>query len=115
MQTGIGNRSSIAQLDIRVNKRTGSPTALCRAAPFASLAHTPLPVLEQLSRTIDALCRSESGQVLAMLVRLLGDLDLAEEAMHDKAFDLNEVAHFCFKEDCRKRDRERRCDRSGRR
>ena len=41
----------------------------------------PLP--EQLSRTIETLYRSESGRVLATLVRLLGDLDLAEEAMHE--------------------------------
>jgi len=38
---------------------------------------------EQLSRTIETLYRSESGRVLATLVRLLGDLDLAEEAMHE--------------------------------
>src|ERR1700745_1246021 len=41
------------------------------------------PVPEPLSRTIEALYRSESGRVLATLVRLLGDLDLAEEAMHE--------------------------------
>src|ERR1700739_298105 len=43
----------------------------------------PPPVTEQLSRTIESLDRSESGRVLATLVRLLGDLDLAEEAMHE--------------------------------
>jgi RNA polymerase sigma-70 factor (ECF subfamily) len=43
----------------------------------------PPPVPEQLSRTIEVLYRSESGRVLATLVRLLGDLDLAEEAMHE--------------------------------
>jgi len=48
----------------------------------------PPPVPEPLSRaqlntTIETLYRSESGQVLATLVRLLGDLDLAEEAMHE--------------------------------
>lgn len=43
----------------------------------------PPPVPEQLSRTIENLYRSESGRVLATLVRLLGDLDLAEEAMHE--------------------------------
>src|SRR5215831_11305185 len=43
----------------------------------------PSPVPEQLSRTIETLYRSESGRVLATLVRLLGDLDLAEEAMHE--------------------------------
>ena len=38
---------------------------------------------EQFSRTIETLYRSESGRVLATLVRLLGDLDVAEEAMHE--------------------------------
>ncbi len=41
------------------------------------------PVPEPLSRTIETLYRSESGRVLATLVRLLGDLDLAEESMHE--------------------------------
>src|SRR5579863_4216048 len=45
----------------------------------------PPPVPEQLSKTIETLNRSESGRVLATLVLLLGDLDLAEESMH-KAF-----------------------------
>jgi RNA polymerase sigma-70 factor (ECF subfamily) len=43
----------------------------------------PQPVPEQLSKTIETLYRSESGRVLATLVRLLGDMDLAEEAMHE--------------------------------
>jgi hypothetical protein len=43
----------------------------------------PPPVPEQLSRTIETLYRSESGRVLATLVRLLADLDLAEESMHE--------------------------------
>jgi RNA polymerase sigma-70 factor (ECF subfamily) len=43
----------------------------------------PPPVHEQLSRTVETLYRSESGRVLATLVRLLGDLDLAEESMHE--------------------------------
>jgi len=43
----------------------------------------PPPVPEQLSRTIETLYRSESGRVLATLVRLLGDLGLAEESMHE--------------------------------
>src|SRR5215475_12200141 len=41
------------------------------------------PVPEHLSATLETLYRSESGRVLATLVRLLGDLDLAEEAMHE--------------------------------
>ena len=43
----------------------------------------PPLVPEQLNRTIEAIYRSESGRVLATLVRLLGGLDLAEEAMHE--------------------------------
>src|SRR5215510_547456 len=43
----------------------------------------PPPVPEQLSKTIETLYRSESGRVLATLVRILGDLDLAEEAMNE--------------------------------
>src|ERR1700760_4053579 len=43
----------------------------------------PPPVPEQVSMAIEALYRSESGRVLATLERLLGDLDLAEESMHE--------------------------------
>jgi RNA polymerase sigma-70 factor (ECF subfamily) len=43
----------------------------------------PQNVPEELGRTIETLYRSESGRILATLVRLLGDLDLAEEAMHE--------------------------------
>ena len=43
----------------------------------------PSLVPEQVSSTIDTLFRSESGGVLATVVRLLGDLDLAEEATHE--------------------------------
>src|SRR5271169_1013781 len=43
----------------------------------------PVPAPEQHSKTIETLYRSESGRVLATLVRLLGDLDLAEESMHE--------------------------------
>ncbi len=43
----------------------------------------PASVPEPLSKIIETLYRSESGRVLATLARLLGDLDLAEEAMHE--------------------------------
>src|SRR5262245_15392274 len=36
-----------------------------------------------LQREIDAMYRSDSRRVLATLIRLLGDFDLAEEALHD--------------------------------
>src|ERR1700685_3930474 len=43
----------------------------------------PEHVPQELSRTLEAIYRSESGRILATLVRLLGDLDVAEEAMHE--------------------------------
>jgi RNA polymerase sigma-70 factor (ECF subfamily) len=43
----------------------------------------PQNVPEELSRTIETLYRSESGRILATLARLLGDIDVAEEAMHE--------------------------------
>ena|SRR5436190_13595882 len=36
-----------------------------------------------MRETVDAVYRSESRRILATLIRLLGDFDLAEEAMHD--------------------------------
>jgi RNA polymerase sigma-70 factor, ECF subfamily len=43
----------------------------------------PPRVPEKFVKIIETLYRSESGRVLATLVRLLGDLDLAEESMHE--------------------------------
>jgi RNA polymerase sigma-70 factor (ECF subfamily) len=43
----------------------------------------PPGVPKQLSKTVETLYRLESGRVLATLMRLLGDLELAEEAMHE--------------------------------
>jgi RNA polymerase sigma-70 factor (ECF subfamily) len=39
--------------------------------------------IEQLRESLDAIYRAESGRILATLIRLLGDFDLAEDAMHD--------------------------------
>jgi RNA polymerase sigma-70 factor (ECF subfamily) len=38
---------------------------------------------EQIRELLDSLYRLDSGRILATLIRLLGDLDLAEEAMHE--------------------------------
>lgn len=56
---------------------------LCGVRSFVSLTCMPQNVPEDLSRTIETLYRSESGRILATLTRLLGDLDVAEEAMHE--------------------------------
>ena len=39
--------------------------------------------LNDVREMVDAIYRSESRQVLATLIRLLGDLETAEEALHD--------------------------------
>src|SRR5258706_3890927 len=38
---------------------------------------------EQMRELLDSLYRVDSGRILATLIRLLGDFDLAEEAMHE--------------------------------
>ena len=38
---------------------------------------------EQIRERLDSLYRLDSGRILATLIRLLGDFDLAEEAMHE--------------------------------
>jgi RNA polymerase sigma-70 factor (ECF subfamily) len=40
-------------------------------------------VADEARRAVDAVYRAESRRVLATLIRLLGDFDLAEEALHD--------------------------------
>src|SRR6187402_1903854 len=39
--------------------------------------------IEQVRESLDSLYRAESGRILATLIRLLGDFDLAEDAVHD--------------------------------
>ena len=40
-------------------------------------------ITAEQARTVDAVYRSDSRHVLATLIRLLGDFDIAEEALHD--------------------------------
>jgi RNA polymerase sigma-70 factor (ECF subfamily) len=49
----------------------------------APLSATPTIVTTDVNDRVAAIYRAESRRVLATLVRLLGDFDLAEEALHD--------------------------------
>jgi len=44
---------------------------------------SPEQIVEQIRELLDSLYRVDSGRILATLIRLLGDFDLAEEAMHE--------------------------------
>src|SRR5580692_7062399 len=66
--------------------------ALCIHPPFAKLIRSSWIAkvvfmsersTEQIRELLDSLYRVDSGRILATLVRLLGDFDLAEEAMHE--------------------------------
>src|SRR5918996_764441 len=41
------------------------------------------PTTAEAREMVDAVYRTESRRILATLIRLLGDFDLAEEALHD--------------------------------
>lgn len=43
----------------------------------------PETTIEQVRENLEALYRAESSRILATLIRLLGDFDLAEDAVHD--------------------------------
>src|SRR3984893_13991486 len=66
--------------------------ALCIDPPFAKLIRSSWIAkvvfmsersTEQIRELLDSLYRVDSGRILATLIRLLGDFDLAEEAMHE--------------------------------
>src|SRR6202040_4473050 len=44
---------------------------------------SPKQIHAQIRELLDSLYRVDSGRILATLIRLLGDFDLAEEAMHE--------------------------------
>src|SRR5271170_3594063 len=56
---------------------------LIRGGCFARVGVMSEGSTEQIRELPDSLYRSDSGRILATLIRLLGDFDLAEEAMHE--------------------------------
>src|SRR5437879_10958093 len=70
--------------------------SLCIDPPFAKLIRSswfgkvvvmsersPEQIHDQIRELLDRLYRVDSGRILATLIRLLGNFDLAEEAMHE--------------------------------
>jgi RNA polymerase sigma-70 factor (ECF subfamily) len=56
---------------------------LIRGSWFAKVVVMSEPSTEQIRELLDSLYRVDSGRILATLIRLLGDFDLAEETMHE--------------------------------
>src|SRR6266481_6020506 len=56
---------------------------LIRGSWFAKVVVMSEPSTERVRELLDSLYRVDSGRILATLIRLLGDFDLAEEAMHE--------------------------------
>jgi RNA polymerase sigma-70 factor, ECF subfamily len=56
---------------------------LIRGRWFAKVVVMSERSTEQVRELLDSLYRVDSGRILATLIRLLGDFDLAEEAMHE--------------------------------
>lgn len=48
-----------------------------------ALSAAPSPATESIGKEVETLYRAESRRVFATLIRLLGDFDLAEEALHE--------------------------------
>jgi RNA polymerase sigma-70 factor (ECF subfamily) len=57
--------------------------ALVQTRPANILPPMLESAVEQVRENLDAIYRAESGRIRATLIRLLGDFDLAEDAVHD--------------------------------
>ena len=61
------------------------------AKPANILSWMAESAIEQVRESLDAIYCAEFGRIFATLIRLLGDFDLAEDAMH-RAFAANLIA-----------------------
>ena len=71
----------------RTSTRPTSIAARIPGARMGSIEVRPIMEMARLSRpasmSLERIYREESGRILATLIRLVGDFDLAEEVMHD--------------------------------
>jgi RNA polymerase sigma-70 factor (ECF subfamily) len=92
LETRIGNFASTEEAVLLLQIFSVTTWALCIDPPFAKLIRgsrfAKVAVMskrstEQIRELLDSLYRVDSGRIQATLIRLLGDFDLAEEAMHE--------------------------------
>ena len=67
---------------VKLIRRSWFAKVVVMSEPVMS-ERSPEQIHEQIRELLDSLYRVESGRILATLIRLLGDFDLAEEAMHE--------------------------------
>jgi len=68
---------------MRITTRKVGPESSFNNRKIARIGALVTFVLMRAREVVDAIYRSDSRRILATLIRLLGDFDRAEEAMHD--------------------------------
>ena len=80
-------QSLILTTSLLIQRIDPSFAKLIRGSWFARVVvmseRSPDQIDEQIRELLESLYRVDSGRILATLIRLLGDFDLAEEAMHE--------------------------------
>jgi len=83
----MGHGSVARALPAAFGARSGSSAYLRPVSKFGGAVYAPgsmaVPAVDSWREKVDAVYRDESRRILATLIRLLGDFDLAEEALHE--------------------------------
>jgi RNA polymerase sigma-70 factor, ECF subfamily len=77
------NNRSAVQISESRSDHVASIRRLIRGSWFAKVVVMSESSSGQIRELLDSFYRVDSGRILATLIRLLGDFDLAEEAMHE--------------------------------
>ena len=78
-----GGHDDSALLPALLFHRTNTPFRIEFALSLPTLGSMSESAIDPLRAQLDMLYRTESGRIRATLIRLLGDFDLAEDALHD--------------------------------